>query len=307
MTKTILLTGATGFLGSHLLEALVNEGYELVILKRSFSNTWRIDHLMDRVKSYNIDMIPLEKAFEEQKIDVVIHTATNYGRKNENVFNIVDVNLMFSLKLLETAAYFDTDAYFNTDTYFNTGTLQYKYLSNYTLSKKQFVEWLRTFGESKKIKAVNLRLEHIYGPKDDTSKFVVWLTEKLLSNTNEINFTKGEQKRDFIFVGDVVNAYILLLRQTDLLPHVSEFDVGTGMQISIKEFVFKLKDTIESLSNEPTLTKLNFGAVPYREGEMMEVEEDVTSLFDIGWKPNFTLEDGLKLVVNEFTARGKNT
>jgi nucleoside-diphosphate-sugar epimerase len=299
MTKTILLTGATGFLGSHLLEALIKEGYKVVILKRSFSNTWRIDHLMDKVKNYNIDIIPFEKAFEEQKIDVVIHTATNYGRNNENVSKIVDVNLMFSLKLLETATYF------NTNTFFNTDTLQYKYLSNYTLSKKQFIEWLKTFGEAKKIKVVNLRLEHMYGPGDDAKKFVVWLMGQMLSNTAEINLTKGEQKRDFIFIDDIVNAYMLLLRQTERLPQVSEFDVGTGKQISIKEFVLKLKDTVESIYNKPISTKLNFGAIPYREGEMMEVVEDVNPLFDIGWKPNFILADGLKLVVDEFMERGE--
>ncbi len=299
MTKTILLTGATGFLGSHLLEALIKDGYKVVILKRSFSNTWRIDQFMDKVKSYNIDLIPFEKAFEEQKIDVVIHTATNYGRNNENVSKIVDVNLMFSLKLLETATYF------NTNTVINTDTLQYKYLSNYTLSKKQFVEWLKAFGEAKKIKVVNLRLEHMYGPGDDAKKFVVWLMGQMLSNTSDINLTKGEQKRDFIFIDDIVNAYMLLLRQTKRLPQVSEFDVGTGKQISIKEFVLKLKDTVESIYNKPISTKLNFGAIPYREGEMMEVVEDVNPLFDIGWKPNFILADGLKLVVDEFMERGE--
>jgi nucleoside-diphosphate-sugar epimerase len=297
MTKTILLTGATGFLGSHLLEALIKEGYKVVILKRSFSNTWRIDQFMDKVKSYDIDITPFEKAFEEQKIDVVIHTATNYGRKNETVSKIVDVNLMFSLKLLETATYFDTDTFFNTD------TLQYKYLSNYTISKKQFVEWLKAFGEAKKIKVINLKLEHMYGPGDDAKKFVVWLMGQMLSNTAEINLTKGEQKRDFIFIDDIVDAYMLLLRQTERLPQVSEFDVGTGKQISIKEFVLKLKDTVESIYNKPISTKLNFGAIPYREGEMMEVVEDVNPLFDIGWKPNFILADGLKLVVDEFMER----
>ncbi len=128
---------------------------------------------------------------------------------------------------------------------------------------------------------------------------------QMLSNTSDINLTKGEQKRDFIFIDDIVNAYMLLLRQTKRLPQVSEFDVGTGKQISIKEFVLKLKDTVESIYNKPISTKLNFGAIPYREGEMMEVVEDVNPLFDIGWKPNFILADGLKLVVDEFMERGE--
>ncbi|MDW5549193.1 NAD-dependent epimerase/dehydratase [Methanosarcina sp.] len=300
MIKTILLTGATGFLGSHLLEALIKEDYETVILKRSFSNTGRIDKFLDKVKSYDIDIVPIEKAFKEQKIDVVIHTATNYGRKNEKVSEIVDVNLIFSLKLLEIA----TD--FNINTFFNTDTLQYKHISNYTRSKKQFAEWLKVFGEAKKTKVVNLSLEHMYGPGDDANKFVVWLMEQMLSNVDEINLTTGKQKRDFIYIDDIVNAYMLLLRQSKNLPQVSEFDVCTGKQVSVREFVLKLKDTIESINNKPISTKLNFGAIPYRKGEMMEVVENVTPLLDIGWKPNFILADGLKLVVSEYIERGKN-
>jgi len=97
---TVLLTGANGFLGSHLLKRLVNKGYNVVILKRSFSNTWRIKSYLDKIKSYDIDIIGIEKPFEEQKIDIVIHTATNYGRKKESVSDVVETNLIFSLKLL---------------------------------------------------------------------------------------------------------------------------------------------------------------------------------------------------------------
>lgn len=300
MTKTILLTGATGFLGSHLLDALTKEGYEVVILKRSFSNTSRIDHLMDYVKSYDIDIIPLERAFEDQKIDLVIHTAANYGRDKENVSKIVDVNLIFSLKLLETAANYDTDIFLNTD------TLQQKYLSSYTLSKKQFVEWLQIFSRAKKIKAINFRLEHMYGPGDDSKKFVVWLIEQMISNKSEIDLTAGEQKRDFIYIDDIVNAYLLILRHAADLPQFSEFDVGTGKQISIKEFVIELKNTVESLNNRKITTKLNFGAIPYRKGEMMEVPEDVNPLLELGWKPSTVLSDGLKRVVDDFKERKAN-
>lgn len=51
MKKTILLTGATGFLGSHLLERFFREGHKIIILKRSFSNTWRIDHILNKIVS----------------------------------------------------------------------------------------------------------------------------------------------------------------------------------------------------------------------------------------------------------------
>ena len=300
MIKTILLTGPTGFLGSHLLEALIHEGYDVVILKRSFSDTWRIDHLMASVKSYDIDLNSVEKAFEEQKIDAVIHTATNYGRKNEKVSEIVDTNLMFGLKLLETAAIFHTRVFFNTD------TLQYKYLSTYTLAKRQFAEWLKFFSETGEMKIVNFRLEHMYGPKDDRTKFVFWLLEQMLSDTDKIPLTTGDQKRDFIYVTDIVKAYLLLLPLTEKIQKFNEYDVGTGNQLSIKEFVLKLKDAVERVQKKEVTTELAFGSLKYRKGEMMIINEDVRPLFDLGWRPATGLTEGLESVVTEFIQRGKN-
>jgi nucleoside-diphosphate-sugar epimerase len=75
--QKVLLTGATGFLGSHLVRALLAEKYELIILKRSFSDISRIEGVINEADVYDIDRCPLEQQFKEhKKIDFVIHTAT---------------------------------------------------------------------------------------------------------------------------------------------------------------------------------------------------------------------------------------
>lgn len=134
--KNILLTGATGFLGSHLLGALLKQGYKVTILKRSTSDTWRIKNLVDNVHAYDVDVTPLEQAFKDRQVHAVIHTACSYGRNNQPDHEVVETNLLFGLRLLDAAIAFNVQTFVNTDTFFNDGKSSQKYLNAYSLSKK---------------------------------------------------------------------------------------------------------------------------------------------------------------------------
>lgn len=282
--KTILLTGATGFLGSHLLEALLKEGHSVVILKRTTSNTYRIQHLLDRLKAYDIDRLPLEQAFKDQRIDVVMHTACSYGRNGQDANEVAETNLLFSLRLLDAATAF------NIDTFFNTGTLLPKYLNAYALSKNQFCEWLRQ--RSNQVQVVNLKLEHMYGPKDDQTKFVPWLIGQLVQGVERIPLTEGQQLRDFIYIDDVVAAYMLTLAKATQLVEWNEFDVGTGKLIAVREFVTAIHSAF-SEGHGICKTELGFGDIPLRDGELMTVELDNTSLINFGWSARVSIEHGI--------------
>lgn len=285
---TVLLTGATGFLGSYLLEAMILQGYSVVVLMRSTSNLWRIKHLKGQYRSYNIDTNPIEQAFKEQRIDCVIHTACHYGRNDDPISRVVDSNLMFGLEILEACLTFKTNTFFNTD------TLLEKKLNTYTLSKKQFVEWLEQ--QTDKIQVVNLKLEHTYGPNDDTTKFVPWVISQFEQNVSEIKLTKGEQKRDFIYINDVVSAYLTVLEKASGLPRFNEFDVGTGQLVTVKSFLEELKESYQA-NFGAIETKLAFGSIPYREGEMMTVKINIQGLLNLGWSPNTNLKQGLTNII----------
>ena len=280
---TVLLTGATGFLGSHLLKALVSKGYKVVALKRSTSDIWRLKGFENTFKSYNIDQVPLEKVFEEQPIDTIIHTACVYGRKGESMQQILETNLMFGIELL------------NTGTFFNTGTLLYKYLNYYALSKKQFEEWLQL--ASDKIQVVNLKLEHMFGEQDGNDKFTSWILNELQQEKNIIPLTAGTQKRDFIYIDDVVSAYLTCLEQAPQLKSFNDIEVGTGVLTPVKTFVTLVKETLEKIKGSPIETQLNFGALPYREGEIMEPQVDNSRLCSLGWQPKRSLEENIERFV----------
>lgn len=289
--KTILLTGATGFLGSHLLDALLKEHYTVIVLKRSTSDVWRIKHLLDQVKMYDVDVQDIELAFSEQKINIVIHTACSYGRNAETISGIVETNLMFGLKILDECLKYGVQSFINTDTFFNNGEQPQNHLRTYTLSKKQFVDWL--YANFTDVQVINLKLQHVYGINDDVSKFLPWVISQLKKKVPEIKFTSGLQERDFIYIDDVVSAYLTILKNQSSLFCFNEYDVGTGNLISVKDFIEKIFNIYEEKFGSTT-TRLKFGEIPLSMGEIMTVDVNNAALIELGWNPVFNEDKGVR-------------
>ncbi|MEG1619850.1 MAG: NAD-dependent epimerase/dehydratase [Eubacterium sp.] len=270
----ILLTGATGFLGSHLLKNFTDNNYEVIALKRSTSNLWRIKNIKTHVTYYDVDKIKLEQIFQKNlNIDAIVHTATCYGRKSEAVLQIEKVNVLFPLEIIELAIKYNCRYFYNTDTLLKND------LNYYSISKKQFVDWGKKFADEQKIHFYNLKLEHMYGELDDDAKFIPYLIEQCRLNVPKINLTTGEQKRDFIYVEDIVDIYDFLLKNEKLKKcQYEKIEIGTGKSVRVREVVSQIHLMTKSKSF------LNFGEIPYRKGECMNVKVNLSKLKKLGFQ-----------------------
>lgn len=280
--KTILLTGINGFLGSNLAKTLSKE-YNIIGLEYSLENQFRIAEC--NYKVYSAENGISEKIFTEQLIDIVVHTATFYGKNNEDLIHLFNANIYSPFNLLEKAIHHGCQIFVNTDTVLD------RFVSPYALTKRQFQEWL--YLRKNEIKVINLQLEHFYGPGASTTNFIAKMINELKNNEPQIDLTLGEQQRDFVYIDDVVNAYLTIITRQNLITDTySSFQVCTNQLTSIKELMMLLKDLIESKSI------LNFGAVPYRENELMHSETNNSGLCVLGWNPIYTIKEGLKLTLS---------
>ncbi|MFV8327802.1 NAD-dependent epimerase/dehydratase family protein [Flavobacterium sp. ZS1P14] len=291
MIKNVLLTGGTGFLGSQILKSLLDFDYNVIVLVRKNSDLSRIENLREEIELFCLDENHrnLDNLFSNNKIDAIIHTATEYGR-GCSMSSILQANLIFPVKLIEEGIKNDLKLFINSDTFF--GKPMYKdssYLNEYTTSKKYFLDYLSDCKD--KLKIVNMRLEHVFGENDSNNKFVTNILNQLIQNKREILLTDGLQKRDFIYLEDVVSAYLKVLGKNKHLKDFTEFEVGRGESIKVRQFVEILSEVTHSKS------ELKFGALSARIGEIQDSVAKVSSLKEIGWEAKYSIKQAIQRMV----------
>lgn len=285
--QTILITGINGFLGSNLLNRLEGK-YTIIGLEYSKKNIPKIKNRNIKIY-YSIDY-NLEAIFLEQHVDFIIHAATIYRRTEEPINNLIETNILLPIKLYELANSYDVKAFINIDSFFSKVKGEYSYLTEYTLSKRHVLEWLKTL--TKNTKLMNVVIYHMYGPFDNSDKFIPFIINKLVNNEDSIDLTSGKQKRDFIYIDDVTSAFEVIIKSVkENSETFVEYEVGTGKSTSIKEFVQLVKKATNSN------TKLNFNRLPTRKNEILNSQAKIKQLANIGWKVNYNLLDGLTKLI----------
>ncbi len=283
-SQSLIITGITGYLGAALAHYFLGQGYKVIGLIRPQSSFQRLEKIKSSIKFYDFESSELRDIVNDNGgVCAIIHTATSYGRNNESLAEIAQINTFLPLRLLEQCG----NA--NVPLFINTGTSLKRSLNSYSLSKAHFVDWSKLIVQSNNVKFININLEHFYGPNDQSHKFATHVFNSCLNNEENIDLTVGTQERDFIYIDDVVDAYgLILLNAHNITANFKQIDVGTGKATVIRDLVGLIHGVTNSTSN------LNFGAIPIRDGEVMYSKADTEYLENIGWNCQFSVEAGIK-------------
>jgi len=221
---------------------------------------------------------------------VIVHTACAYGRQGETALQVFDANVRLGMLLLDGVL----GGAGGRVGFINTGTALDSAVSNYALSKQQFARWgdMLVKQNPARLQFVNVRLQHMFGPGDDRSKFATHVLHACQQHQPKLALTAGEQRRDFIYIDDVVSAYDVLAHQMNQLAGFDQVDVGSGDAPPIRAFVKQLHAMTGSR------TELQFGAIPYRANEAMLCQADTRRLQSLGWKSAYSLEQGIQKTID---------
>jgi len=296
----VLITGATGFIGSQLARLLVQEGCEVYALLRPESDPWRIRDLLPALQVVEGDLLNPEKAWSEPldaiRPEACFHFAwyTEPGVFLQSALNlqylVASVPLAMRLaeagcrKLVVPGSFSEYDqslGYLAEDSAIRPNTI-------YGSAKSALYQGLALWAPSAGIDLLWPRLFSVYGPGEHEKRFVpAVITAALRGEATRL--TPGEQLRDYLHVADVAGA-VWAAVQSDLTGPVN---IGSGQPVAIRE----LATRIGAILGRPDLIRL--GDLPYREGDPMFVCANTQLLRNAtGWKPRFDLEAGLRDTVN---------
>jgi nucleoside-diphosphate-sugar epimerase len=305
----VFVTGGTGFIGSHLVAALLREGAEISVLVRSSANLGRLEPYRDRLSLVEGDICQPDSLVSGQAFnpEVVFHLAA-YGveRPLDSVSDAVNVNVrgttnllsLFSGKLgarLRAFVYTGTDFEYGIGSGLRTECDELRPPNYYAASKSAGWLFCRAFTEIYQIPVVGVRPFLTYGPNQGERRLVPYVILSALDG-QDIKLTGGDQVRDFIYVDDVAQGILCAAKIPDAVGEM--FNLGTGIGVSLRTIVQRIIELTGS-SSRPL-----FGAIPYRKGEIWDLRADASkSLRVLGWSAKTTLDFGLEQAIEWYRKR----
>jgi UDP-glucose 4-epimerase len=299
----ILVTGGAGFIGSHIVDMLIEAGHNVTIVDNLITGRRELANPRARLHVIDIRDAELGAVFDAARPDIVVHAAAQVSVSRSVADPVADasVNVVGTITLLEhcrrarvrRVVYISTGgaAYGDTDVIPTPETHPTRAMSPYGISKVAAERYVELWRDLTGAECVVLRLANVYGPRQNAegeAGVVAIFIERVLAGRPCVVNGDGEQTRDFVFVGDVAAAVVRAVER----PHAGGiFNISTGRETSVNELLNELRKIFDvSVVSE-------YG--PPRSGEQRRSVLDPRHAANhLGYRPSASLIEGLRRTVD---------
>jgi len=303
-----LITGASGFIGSHLARRLVREGARVTALVQPGLPLSRLSDIVKKVQIYPVDIRDgekLSKIVGKVAPQKIFHLAavTDVNRSLSNFDLLFSVNLGGTLNLLKTLEDIEYDALVCTCTaeaYGNNSPpfreeMALDPVSPYSCSKAAGTLLCKTWANSRGKPVSILRLFLVYGPDQGRERFLPQLIRAGLTG-RPLRMTAGEQKREYTYIDDIIDGFLLAGKAGT--PGGRVFNLGSGREISLRELVAK----VAALLGRPVVRSEKI--LPYRKSELWRIVGDHSrAAEELRWRAVTNLDAGLSKTIKWYQER----
>ncbi len=294
--RRVLITGATGFVGSRLCRHLIKDGkYEVNIIVRPTSKFTQLENVKEDIDIHVYDgtIKNMMQILEDVRPDLVYHLASLFISEHQlvHVDDLIRSNILFGTQLVEAMVNIGCLKLINTGTSWqHYQNKDYSPVNLYAATKQAFEDILQYYVEAYNLKVITLKLYDTYGLDDPRPKLMN-LLERIAESGEELAMSPGEQLIDLVHINDVVSAYLCATERI-LVGKVKDHEryaVCSGKPVQLRELVELFEKACGKKLN------INWGERPYRQREVMKPWSKGREL--PGWKATIDLYDGLKNMI----------
>jgi UDP-glucose 4-epimerase len=306
----ILVTGGAGFIGSHIVDALIDNGHRVVVVD-NLSSGFR-ENINPKAKFYELDICDdaLAEVFETEKPDIINHHAAQMDVRKSVEDPVFDAqqNILGSLNVINCSLANKVKKII----YASTGGAIYgepdyvpadednpiNPICQYGVSKHTVEHYLHLYWHLYGLKYTVLRYGNVYGPRQNPkgeAGVVAIFIGQLLNGIQPVIFGKGDKIRDYVYIDDIVKANLIAIERGDNRI----YNIGTGVPTTDQQVYDTIANAIDS-KMKPTYEDV-------RPGEINRVCLDNSrAKEDLGWEPTMGFDEGVKLTVKYFQIKNSH-
>lgn len=288
----IAITGATGFIGSHLVNRLVKENHDVLILCRKSSDLNSLNSVINKIRICRCDdnINQVISAFNEFNPKYVIHLAAFFksDHKKDDIDKFIDSNIKYPSIILEAMRQCGVKNFINTGTAWqHYNNEEYNPVCLYAATKESFEKIIDYYTKALGLRCITLKLFDSYGDNDNRGKLISVL-KKCAENNIDLNMTEGNCKIDLTHVDDIVNGFIKAVEYMEYLENGSH-----AKYVLCTERLLSLKEVIEIFENKTGYKlKVNWNSRKYGYRKIIVPWNKYEILPN--WKSEISFEEGIE-------------